>query len=327
MCFIVLVKIISQSSQIEFWLKFHYILTFIYSEHNTSMHNTIQKIINSHPVVTDGAWGTQLQAQGLTQGDCPDAWNLTHPDRVEKVAKSYVDAGSRVILTNTFGANSVLLEKHGLKGKSLEINKTGAAISKKAAGENVTVFGSIGPSGKMLLTGEVTAEQLRDAFSEQAAGLAEGGVDAIIIETMADLEEAKLALASAQETRLPVFVSMVFDSGKDKDRTLMGITIEEAAAALEDAGAEGIGANCGSGIESYIPVTRKLRAATKLPVWIKPNAGMPEIIDGTIRYNISPETFAGHARTIINEGADFIGGCCGSNPEFIRAMRALLEKS
>ncbi len=287
------------------------------------MHNTIQKIINSHPVITDGAWGTQLQAQGLTQGDCPDAWNLTHPDRVEKVAQSYVDAGSRVILTNTFGANGILLESHGLKDKTREINKTGASISKKAAGNHVAVFGSIGPSGKMLLTGEVTAVQLRHAFAEQATGLVEGGVDAIIVETMADLDEAKLALAAAQDTRLPVFVSMVFDSGKEKDRTLMGVTIEDATSALEDAGADGIGANCGSGIESYIPVTRKLRAATKLPVWIKPNAGLPEIIDGNIRYNISPETFTEHARTIINEGADFIGGCCGTNPEFIRAMTAV----
>lgn len=291
------------------------------------MHNTIQDIISSHPVITDGAWGTQLQTHGLTPGDCPDAWNLTHPDRVEKVAQAYVDAGSRVILTNTFGANGILLESHGLKDKTHEINKTGASISKKAAGDHVAVFGSIGPSGKMLLTGEVTAEQLRSSYAEQAAGLVEGGVDAIIIETMADLEEAKLALDAAQETRLPVFVSMVFDSGKEKDRTLMGATIEKAAAVFENAGAEGIGANCGSGIESYIPVTRKLRAATKLPVWIKPNAGMPEIVDGNIRYNISPETFAEHARTIINEGADFIGGCCGTNPEFIRAMTALQKKS
>jgi len=289
------------------------------------MHNTLKKIIASRPVITDGAWGTQLQSLGLAPGVCPDAWNLIHPEQVETVARSYIDSGSKVILTNTFGANSIMLDKYGLKEKAYEITKTGASISRKAANDRGYVFGSIGPSGKMLLTGDVTEEQLRHAFTEQANALAEGGVDAIIVETMSDLHEAAIALRAAKGTGLPVIVSMVFDSGKDKDRTMMGTIIEDAAAALENAGADGIGANCGLGIESYIPVARRLRAATQLPVWIKPNAGLPQIVNGKVHYHISPQTFAKHAQTIINEGVDFIGGCCGTNPEFIRAISELID--
>jgi 5-methyltetrahydrofolate--homocysteine methyltransferase len=287
------------------------------------MNNIIQEIIRNRPVVTDGAWGTQLQERGLPPGACPDAWNIDRPESVMSVAQAYVDAGSSIILTNTFGANGILLEKHGLKDKTREINRTGAALSRKAAGDTVRVFGSIGPSGKMLLMGEITEEQLRKAFEEQAAGLAEGGVDAIIIETMSDLTEATIAYKAAKKTDLPVIVSMVFDSGKEKDRTIMGITVEDAVTALEKAGADAVGANCGPGIESYIPVVRRLRTATRLPIWIKPNAGLPEIVEGSVRYSITPDTFAEHAGTLIREGADFIGGCCGTNPDFIRALVSL----
>jgi 5-methyltetrahydrofolate--homocysteine methyltransferase len=287
------------------------------------MDNIIQEIIRNRPVITDGAWGTQLQERGLPPGGCPDAWNIDRPESVLSVAQAYVDAGSSIILTNTFGANSILLEKHGLKDKPHEINRTGAALSRKAAGKSVRVFGSIGPSGKMLLMGEITGEQLRKAFEEQASGLAEGGVDAIIIETMSDLTEAAIALEAAKKTELPVIVSMVFDSGKEKDRTIMGTTVEDAVTALEKAGADAVGANCGSGIESYVPVVRRLRTATRLPIWIKPNAGLPEIVEGSVRYSITPDTFAEHAVTLIREGADFIGGCCGTNPDFIRALVSL----
>jgi 5-methyltetrahydrofolate--homocysteine methyltransferase len=284
------------------------------------MHPTIQKIIEFRPVITDGAWGTQLQIRGLPQGACPDELNLTKPEWVEQVARSYIDAGSDIILTNTFGANAVLLEKHGLREQTISINRAGASISKTAAAGKALVFGSIGPSGKMLIMGEVTEGVLKDAFTEQAFGLAEGGVDAIIVETMSDLEEAKIALYASKTTGLPVLVSMVFNSGKDKDRTLMGTTIENAVSVLEDAGADGIGANCGSGIESYIPVAKRLRTATKLPVWIKPNAGMPEIVDGKIIYSITPAAFASHAKAIIDAGVDFIGGCCGTDPAFIQSL-------
>ncbi len=284
----------------------------------------LTQLLAAGPVVTDGAWGTELQARGLPAGELPDGWNLTHPERVAEVARAYVAAGSRVILTNTFGANRLRLAGHGLADRVAEINRRGVEISKQAAGPRARVFASIGPAGKMLLTGETTAVELTDAFTEQAQALAEGGADALIIETMSDLEEAKLALAAAKTTGLPVVVCMVFDAGRDKDRTLMGATPEQVARELTAAGADVIGANCGVGIERYVPVCRRLRAATDRPVWIKPNAGLPVLENGRVVYHTTPEEFAGHVPELVAAGAGFIGGCCGTTPEFIRAVCARL---
>ncbi len=284
----------------------------------------LTQLLAAGPVVTDGAWGTELQARGLPAGELPDGWNLTHPERVAEVARAYVAAGSRVILTNTFGANRLRLAGHGLADRVAEINRRGVEISKQAAGPRARVFASIGPAGKMLLTGETTAVELTDAFTEQAQALAEGGADALIIETMSDLEEAKLALAAAKTTGLPVVVCMVFDAGRDKDRTLMGATPEQVARELTAAGADVIGANCGVGIERYVPVCRRLRAATDRPVWIKPNAGLPVLENGGVVYHTTPEEFAGHVPELVAAGAGFIGGCCGTTPEFIRAVCARL---
>jgi len=270
--------------------------------------------------VTDGAWGTQLQARGLKAGECPDAWNLLEAERVEQVARAYVEAGSQVILTNTFRANRLTLAGHGLAEKAAEINRAGAAISHRAAQGRAHVFASIGPSGKLLMTGETTEEELRAAFAEQAQALADGGAEAILIETMSDLAEARLALSAARETGLPVVVSMVFDSGRNKDRTMMGATPEQVARELDEAGADALGANCGSGIAAYIPICRRLRAATGRPIWIKPNAGLPELIEGRTLYRTTPEEFASHVPALIEAGANFIGGCCGTGPEFIRRI-------
>jgi methionine synthase I (cobalamin-dependent) len=284
------------------------------------MNELLEEILRQTPVIIDGAWGTQIQRRGLEPGGSPDAWNLTHPFEVEQVARSYVEAGSRIILTNTFGASRMMLERHGLEHMAREINKAGAAISRKAAANKAYVFGSIGPSGRMLMMGETTEEELSEAFTEQAMALAEGGAHGIVVETMSDLTEAKLAVASARKTSLPIVASMVYDSGKEYDRTMMGTTAEQAAQALADAGADVIGANCGLGIEHFMVVCRRLRAATPLPVWIKPNAGLPELIEGKVVYHTTPEEFAGHAVTIRDGGAQFIGGCCGTTPEFIRAL-------
>jgi methionine synthase I (cobalamin-dependent) len=232
-----------------------------------------------------------------------------------------VEAGSDVILTNSFGGNRIVLSAHGLSEQVRRINRRGVEISRSAAGSKARVFASIGPSGKMLVMGEVSEEQLRETFEEQARSLAEGNPDAIVIETMSDLAEAKLALEAARKTGLPVVVCMVYDSGKDRDRTLMGVSPEQAAAALTEAGADVIGANCGQGIEGYIPICRRLRAATDRPLWIKANAGLPDLVDGQAVYKTSPEEFAAQGRTLLEAGADFIGGCCGTTPEFVRALR------
>lgn len=280
----------------------------------------LEKLLATGPVITDGAWGTQIQNLGLEAGACPDEWNLKNPEAIERVARSYVDAGSQIILTNTFGASRIMLERHGLSDKAAEINRAGAEISRKAAAGKAHVFGSIGPCGKMLFAGEVSEDDLRDAFREQAEGLAEGGVEGLVIETMSEIGEAVVALKAARETGLPVVVSMVYDSGKNYDRTMMGTTPAMAAGALQEEGADVIGANCGMGVEFFLPVCTALHEATTLPVWIKPNAGLPETENGKVVYRTNPEHFAEHAATIVSAGARFIGGCCGTSPDFIRAL-------
>lgn len=289
------------------------------------MHSLIADILHGGPVLTDGAWGTELQARGLAIGDFPDAWNLTHPERVEEVARAYVEAGSRVILTNTFGANRLRLGEHELASQVAVINRTGVEVSRRAAPERAFVFASIGPSGKMLMTGEVSAEELRAAFGEQASALAGAGADALVVETMSDLEEAKLAVAASRATGLPVVACMVFDTGHDKDRTMMGITPEQAAEALSAAGADVIGANCGQGIAGFAKICQRLRAATDKPIWIKPNAGLPELIDGRAVYRTTPENFASYAPALVEAGASFLGGCCGTNPDFIRRLNEKMQ--
>jgi methionine synthase I (cobalamin-dependent) len=285
------------------------------------MSNLIAELLRSGPVVTDGAWGTQLQSLGLPSGTCPDEWNLSHPERVEQVPRSYVEAGSQIVLTNTFRANRVALAGYALADQVVQINQAGGAISRRAAGTRTRVFGSIGPSGKLLFAGQVTKDELRSAFAEQAQALAAAGVDALVIETMADLEEAKLALAAAQSTGLPVVVSMVFDSGKDKDRIMTGMTPEQIAQELTAAGADVVGANCGQGIAGYVTVCRRLRAATDRPVWIKANAGVPQIVGDQVVYETSAEQFAEYGSALVAAGASFIGGCCGTDPDYICALR------
>jgi len=289
------------------------------------MHPLIQKLVAQRPIITDGAWGTQLQARGLATGDFPDAWNLTHGDRVAEVARAYVEAGSRVILTNTFGANRVRLAEAGLADRAAEINRKGVEISRAAAQGQALVFASIGPSGKMLMNGDITAEDLSVAFGEQARGLAAGGADALVVETMSDLEEAKLAVAAARTAGLPVVACMVFDSGKDKDRTMMGSTPEEVAVALTAAGADVIGANCGQGIAGFVKICERLHAASGRPIWIKPNAGLPEMVEGQVVYRTRPQEFASFAPALVQAGATFLGGCCGTSPEFIQAVTRELQ--
>src|ERR1035441_2394334 len=179
------------------------------------MHPLIRQLVSHGLVITDGAWGTELQAHGLALGDFPDAWNLTHPERVLEVARAYVEAGSQVILTNTFGANRLRLGENGAADQTAEINVRGVEISREAAQGRARVFASIGPTGKLLMSGEVTPEELRGAFAEQAQALAKARPDGLVVETMSDLEEAKLAVSAARETGLPVVACMVFDSGRD----------------------------------------------------------------------------------------------------------------
>ncbi len=293
-----------------------------------SLNTALEYLLKNGVIVTDGAWGTQLQAKGLPIGACPDMWNITSPDIVAEVAISYVSAGSHVILTNTFGASRTSLARHGMEAKTVEINRTGASISKEAAKGAAKVFGSMGPCGKMLAMEEITEEETLNVFLEQSEALADGGADGIVVETMSDLQEAILAVKAAKRTGLPVVASMAFDSGKTADRTMMGITPEQAVKGLTDAGADVIGANCGRGPEGLLSICERYKAATSAPIWIKPNAGLPEMAEGgtTCIYHTTPEEFADQAYKIVQAGASFIGGCCGTGPAFIRALRARIEK-
>jgi len=270
------------------------------------------------PLITDGAWGTQLQERGLAPGAIPDTWNLTHPEHVEDVARAYAEAGSQVILTNTFRANAIAM--HSVSAADLDtINRAGVELSRRAAG-HALVFASIGPTGKLLLTGETSSEQFSAAFAAQAHSLAAAGADALLVETMSDIEEARLAVAAARITGLPVLVSFAFDSGKNKDRTMTGATPEAVALAMVEAGADAVGANCGVGVELAVAVCRRLRAACDLPLWIKPNAGLPTLEGTDLHYATSAEFFASHYAALLEAGASFLGGCCGSTPDFIRAL-------
>lgn len=278
--------------------------------------------IASGPLVADGAWGTELQKRGLSAGALADLWNLDHPDLVEEVAGWYAQAGSRVVLTNTFRSNPITLAAHGIAERTEDINGAGVRISRRAA-PRALVFASIGPTGKILLTGEISPLEVKAAFTRQATALADAGADALLVETMSDLEEARLAVAAARTTGLPVIVSFAFDSGRKHDRTMMGATPEQAARAAEECGADAVGANCGAGADTFPEICRRMRAVCTLPLWMKPNAGLPSIVDDRVAYCASAESFVEGARSILEADAAFIGGCCGTTPDFIRALAEL----
>jgi methionine synthase I (cobalamin-dependent) len=264
-------------------------------------------------VITDGAWGTQLQAAGLAPGELPDLWNLTRPDKVAAVARAYAEAGSEIVLTNTFRAHRLGLAPHGMVDRLEAINRAGVEISRSAGAK---VYASIGPSGRM--RGDVSDDELHETFAEQVEALS--AADGLVIETMSDVEEAVIAVRAAKAAGLPVVVSAVFDSGRNRDRTVMGQTPERFARALIEAGADVVGANCGAGPESYVPVCRRLAEASERPVWIKPNAGLPELEDGRAVYRMTAEWFADCLPALAAAGAGYAGGCCGTTPAFIREL-------
>ena len=277
--------------------------------------------------VTDGAWGTQLQGRGLPPGQPPELWNTERPAEVLAVARRYVEAGSDVIITNSFGANRFVLEAHGAGDRAAELAEAAAGISRKAAGDDVKVFASLGPTGKIVMMGEIAEEALAEAFGEVAAGVARGGADAIVLETFAELAELAIALRAAMEaTGLPVIASMTFDSGPDKTATMMGNTPEELAALGGTVQAAAVGGNCGAGPDGYVKITRMLRAATDLPIWVKANAGLPELgPEGESVFPLGPAEFAASVPELIEAGANFIGGCCGTTPDHIRAICAVAK--
>jgi 5-methyltetrahydrofolate--homocysteine methyltransferase len=275
-------------------------------------------------LLADGAWGTELAKMGMTPGEAAERWNLDHPDLVEKVARAYVRAGSDIILTNTFGANSFKLARVGLAAQAAILNRRGTEISKRAAGTKALVFASVGPTGEMMAPlGDKKEADFIECFAEQISACAGGGADGIVLETMADLAEALAALTAARQVcRLPVVASMTFDRTSKGFATMMGVAPQKAAAVLGAADADMVGANCGAGIDNMIEVTKAMRRATRLPLWIKPNAGLPQLVDGKTVFRETPKEMAGKVEALLEAGANVIGGCCGTTPGHIRKIAA-----
>ncbi|MBN1768045.1 MAG: homocysteine S-methyltransferase family protein [Prolixibacteraceae bacterium] len=287
------------------------------------MKTITQEIQSGKLMVSDGAWGTFLQQMGLQPGECPESWNLKYPDRVLEIAQSYIDAGSDMIETNSFGGNAFKLSMFGLEDKVYEINEAAARISRKAAGSNRHVLGSIGPTGKMLMMGDVTYEQLYEAFKTQAMGLEAGGADALVVETMTDLEEATAAVRACRDnTSCEVICTMTFDKSPDGSFfTMMGVSPADLVPAMIDAGANIIGANCGNGMENMIGIVNEIRAIDpEIPVLVHANAGAPVYKNGETVFLETPDQMAQFTPLLIDAGANIIGGCCGTTPDHIRKI-------
>ncbi len=288
------------------------------------MKKIAQRIQDGEILVSDGAWGTLLQKSGLAIGECPELWNIEHPETVRSIAASYVRAGAHMIETNSFGGSCFKLQHFGLEKRVVEINKAAARLSREAAGNNIHVIASIGPTGKLLLMEEVTESELYDTFAEQAVALESGGADACCIETFAALDEALCAVRAAKEnTELEIICTFTFERNLQGEyRTMMGHTPADIAKPLTTAGASIIGTNCGNGSERMVDIVRQLREASPCtPILVHANAGMPVNVNGCDLFPESAEEMAGHVPLLIAAGANIIGGCCGTTPAHIKAIR------
>jgi len=277
-------------------------------------------------LIGDGGNGAMLRAAGLGPGESEELWNITHPEEVIAVHRAFVEAGSQVVQTNSFQGNRVSLSGRGLGDRVRELNRAAARLAREAAGDEVFVAGSIGPTGGLLEpVGDLTAPEASAAFEEQAAALAEAGVDFFIVETFMDLEEAKLAARAAKKTGLPVFASMAFAFGAIAT-TPFGVDPARAAEELSALELDGVGANCGDVTPAeMVGVLAAMGKATSLPLLAQPNAGRPELRGGQTVYPAEPEEMAEAAEEFRALGARLIGGCCGTRPEHIAAIAARLR--
>jgi 5-methyltetrahydrofolate--homocysteine methyltransferase len=292
--------------------------------------NKLQKLLEQESyLLLDGAMGTMLFAAGLESGDPPEMWNVLYPERVRAVHRAYIEAGSRIILTNTFGGTQFRLKLHNLQDRVAELNRAAAENARKAA-ENaphpIIVAGSMGPTGELLNPmGNMSFEAAKAAFAEQAAALTEGGVDVLWIETMSDLNEAKAAVEGARSASdLPITVTMSFDTN---GRTMMGVTALQTLETVQSWGVFGVGGNCGNTlVETYNALHAMNGANPQVALIAKPNAGIPRWVGSELVYDGTPEIMAEYARRMYSVGAKLIGACCGSTPEHIRAMSAALKQ-
>jgi 5-methyltetrahydrofolate--homocysteine methyltransferase len=288
--------------------------------------------VSSGVLLSDGAMGTQLQQAGLASGHCGEAWNLDHPDRILKIQRAYAEAGADCILTNTFGASRIMLNRHGEADRTSDINRAAVSIARQALNGRGFVFGDIGPFGGLMEPyGDIARTDVEFAFREQARALVDGGVDAIIIETQTALEELEIAIAAAREAGAPVVIgSVAFDKMLDFEdvRTMMGVSPEQAAEFMVGKGCDILALNCGTGIDMRraSEIIRRYRAISGLPTMAQPNAGQPVLENMQVLYKETPEQMAEGFPALLDAGARIIGGCCGSTPDHIRRFRQLLDQ-
>jgi len=279
-------------------------------------------------LISDGAMGTMLQGKGLTDGGAPELWNVENPTAIEEVLEEYAAAGANLITTNTFGGTRGRLQMHGLEDRLFELNKAGAEIARKVADRHPGCFvmGDVGPSGELMEPmGTMTIDEAKDLFADQIKALVAGGVDAILIETMSDLQEVEAAVKAAKEIapNLPIIVTFSFDTNL---RTMMGVKPAVAVKTLAAEGVRIIGANCGRGVDEMRVIAKELTEARPEGVFIitQSNAGLPKLVGGDFIYDGTPEEMAKYAQDMKNLGVNVIGSCCGSSPAHTKAMSAAI---
>ena len=288
----------------------------------------LERLKHGEILVGDGAFGTQLQARGMPPGACPEEYNASHPDIVQGIYLDYFKAGADFVSTNSFGGNRVRLERHGMGERVTELATKAVELARQVCPRGSMVAGSMGPTGELLEPfGAFSTEEAYEVFAEQARVLAAAGVDFILIETMMALDEALVALRAAKtNTSVPVAVTMTFESRQKEFRTSWGVSIPQAADALTKAGANLVGSNCGQGFDNMVDIARGFRAATSAPLIAQANAGMPEWVDGKAVYKETPDTIEPKIRSLLEAGVNVIGGCCGTGPEHIARIRAIVNE-
>jgi 5-methyltetrahydrofolate--homocysteine methyltransferase len=293
------------------------------------MKSLLARLAAGEVLVGDGAWGTMLLARGLRQGDPPERFNLSRPEVIEEIAGLYLDAGADLITTNTFGGSPARLRPFGLQDRTEAVNAAAVEALRRAIGGRAYVSASVGPTGHLMKPyGDGDPEEIGAGFERQIRALADAGADLVCIETMTDLSEAVLAVRAAKTVapHLPVMATMTFEPTRRGFFTVMGVSIERAAQGLGDAGADIVGSNCGNGSVMMTAIAREFAARTRLPVAIQPNAGLPEPREGGLVYPETPEFMAVQARELLAAGAAIVGGCCGTTPAHIRAIRAVVGR-
>lgn len=288
----------------------------------------LERLAKKKLLVSDGAWGTMLQAQGLQGGDIPEEWNASHPDAVRSVAAAYDKAGCDIVLSCTFGGSSAKLKKCGLGDRVAELNEKGARLSLQGA-PNAVIAASVGPTGEFIEPlGDVSEAEMEAIFSEQIAAIFKAGVKALCIETMSSVEEAACAIRAAKKLNknADVICTMTFAASPQGYKTMMGVSCEQAAKGLTEAGADIVGANCGNGPEQMVTIAAEMRKYTNKPILIHANAGMPQLVDGKTVFKQTPADMAAKVKDLVNAGASIIGGCCGTTPEHIAAIKVALDQ-